>query len=138
MTLECALHGELVDVALLDGLGVRLYLASLGELSCSSTDSEHLQALEEGVASTVLVDSRVFDLLLVLAEADFEAQRASEVWDGHLKLLHQELNHLVNLLVDDESGIVINRSLLQVDHDEVSTVYDTAEGHLAGWIDPHA
>lgn len=137
VALERALDGELGRV-FLDHLGVGLDLISLWELSRSGRQPSDFNAFEEGVASTIRINSRKLDLLLVWAHEDLHTVGPSPLGDGDLQLLHQQFDDFIHSLVNLELGSHVYLGLLEVDHDELASIGDASERHHARRVDPHA
>ena len=139
VSLERALNLELVDVLLLNVLGVRLHLAiSLRELSGCRRQSSDSYALEQSVAGAVCIDTCKLHLLFISAKEDLHAVGPSKVWDRELELLHEQFHHFVHPLVNDQRGKSIHLGLLQIDHDKLATILNAFQGHVASRSDSHA
>ena len=131
------MDGELGRV-LLDHLRVGLDLTSLWELSRGWSQPSDFNTFEEGVASTIRVNSRKLDLLLVWAHEDLHTVGPSPLGDGDLELLHQQFDDFIHSLVNRELGSLVYLGLLEVDHDELASIGDAHERHHARRVDPHA
>ena len=102
VSLESALNLELVDVLLLNVLGVRLHLTrSLRELLGCRRHSSDSNAFEQRVAGAVCIYTCELHLLFIVTKEDFHAVGPSKVRDGELKLLHEQFNHFVHPLMND-------------------------------------
>ena len=138
VTLERALNAELRDVILGDSLAIGLNLACvLRELSGGRCDAIDSHGLEDSVASTIRVNAGEFKTFLILGNSDLQTVVSSEVRDGDLKLGHNHLDDLIDLLVDDEIADGVSWSLLKVDHDNFTSTELAAHWHLAGRLDTH-
>ena len=101
MTLEVADDLELLD-SLLNRHLVRLSLSwATGKTSVSAAQSVDLDISKDGVDSSIWVDTREFDALLVVGKEHLQAIVPLELRDWNVELRHDHLHDLVGFLVDN-------------------------------------
>ena len=99
------------------------------------------QGLEDREALPIGVHALHVELLNSihgLWERHFESIVTAELRNFHLQLLHQAADHVINLGVDHQLRVLIDRGPLQVDHDKFAAQLVTESRDLIGWCDTNA
>ena len=135
--LELAYHMEGLDLVcsvLLEELlkGLLLVLA-LRVRDSARAEADELERLEDNVASAIRVDARDLHLAVVVLHSQLQAVEASEVWDRVTKLSHGHLHDLVDRLMDDKIGVLVDRCLLQIHDDDLPACRLRHHRHLVRW-----
>ena len=85
-------------------------------------DSSDVNCLEQVEWLASVVNAAHLKLGSIFDEANFDALLHLPGWDLVPELLHEELHDVVALGIDAESGVVIQRSLLEVADDEATSI----------------
>jgi len=95
-------------------------------------DASNLDLLEKGEGLASVVNTAELNLGSILDEADLKALLHLPDRDLIGELLHETPHDVVALSVDDQSGKVVERCLLQVANNEATSVLSTSSRHAVG------
>ena len=59
--------------------------------------------------------------IVLLVERSLNPSLELELWNLHIEFLHQDLEHVVDLSMDDHGSLIVEWGFLEVDNNQLST-----------------
>ena len=109
-------------------------LSQVVNLSCKTLDFLGLEDLIWISIFSAATDLKSLFSGLRLLNLSLEPSLEAKLWDLDVELVHDQLHEVINFSVNNQSGHVIIRSLLEVDNDNLSSSSGSLSDHIASWV----